>query len=251
MDQLLRIDRASINGAGPAYRRLARVLSDRIEARAIEPGAPLPTERSMATSLGLSRVTVRAAYRQLAQDGLTEVRAGSGNYVRDKVFIEQPLWRLTSFSQDMAARGSSTTTDVLGSEQRLAGKREREALQLAGGASVQVVERLRRADGQPLAIETAILPDWVLGGDPFSSGSLYAFLTARNMKPASAVQRLKAGLMCARHAKLLEVADASPAMLTERIACLEDGRPVEFTTSCYRGDAYEFVAQLVMSGGPS
>jgi len=51
-------------------------------------------------------------------------------------------------------------------------------------------------------------------------------------------------LFSAEHAKLLGVADKAAGLLIERRGFLKDGRAVEFTQSFYRGDAYDFVAEL-------
>jgi GntR family transcriptional regulator len=62
--------------------------------------------------------------------------------------------------------------------------------------------------------------------------------------PRRALQRLHAVLVNGEQAKLLKVAAASPALYIERRSFLESGEPIEFTSSYYRGDAYDFVAEL-------
>ena len=42
----------------------------------------------------------------------------------------------------------------------------------------------------------------------------------------------------------LGIAVGSPVMATVRYGYLADGRPVEFTRSVYRGDRYDFVAEM-------
>ena len=51
-------------------------------------------------------------------------------------------------------------------------------------------------------------------------------------------------LLSPEQATLLGVLAASPALYVERRSFLEGGEPVEFTSSYYRGDAYDFVAEL-------
>ena len=52
-----------------------------------------------------------------------------------------------------------------------------------------------------------------------------------------------------QEAKLLDLPDGSPALFIERISYLPDGRIIEFTRSHYRGDSYDFVAELTISPG--
>src|SRR6478609_573892 len=88
--------------SGPLYRRLAQTLTGLINEGLLKPGAALPSERDLAEALKIGRVTVRTAYRDLLNSGTLESRHGSGTFVSAKVErMEQSLWRLSSFSEDM------------------------------------------------------------------------------------------------------------------------------------------------------
>lgn len=62
-----------------------------------------------------------------------------------------------------------------------------------------------------------------------------------------ALQRLHATALKEPEARLLELATGSPALFIERISYLPDGRTVEYTQSHYRGDSYDFVAELTLA----
>jgi GntR family transcriptional regulator len=74
--------------------------------------------------------------------------------------------------------------------------------------------------------------------------SLYAVLDAGGVRPVRALQRLSAANLAAEDAALLGVATGAAALAIERISFLASHQPVEFTQSWYRGDAYDFVAEL-------
>jgi GntR family transcriptional regulator len=100
-----------------------------------------------------------------------------------------------------------------------------------------------------MAIELAVIPQHFLP-DPVSvRGSLYEALEARGVRPVRALQRLHATALTMQEAKLLDLPDGSPALFIERISYLPDGRIIEFTRSHYRGDSYDFVAELTISPG--
>jgi GntR family transcriptional regulator len=123
------------------------------------------------------------------------------------------------------------------------------ALNLSPGDPVSRLQRLRLAAGTPMAIENAVVPARYLP-DPHSvEGSLYAVLKARGYAPKRALQRLHAVLLTADQARLLKVPADSAALYIERRSFLEGGEPVEFTSSYYRGDAYDFVAELSIARG--
>jgi transcriptional regulator, GntR family len=103
------------------------------------------------------------------------------------------------------------------------------------------LERLRLADGEPMALERASLLAWALEALP--EGSLYQALEARGLRPARALQRLRAVLAKEEDA-LLGVPPGSPLLQLERVSYLADGRPIEFVKSRYRGDRYELLVEL-------
>ena len=54
-------------------------------------------------------------------------------------------------------------------------------------------------------------------------------------------------LFTAEQAELLQAKEKDPGLLVERLGFLKDGRAAEFTQSYYRGDIYDFVAELSVS----
>jgi GntR family transcriptional regulator len=118
------------------------------------------------------------------------------------------------------------------------------ALGLSPGEPVSRLKRLRLAGGVPMAIEHAVVPARYLPDPASVDGSLYAALNARGYPPRRALQRLHAVLLSPEQATLLDVLPASPALYIERRSFLDGGEPIEFTSSYYRGDAYDFVAEL-------
>jgi len=240
--------RFETGSAAPLYARLKKLVADAIAAGELKEGDAIPAERDVAQMLEVSRVTVRKAFTELVAEGILVQRRGSGTYVSGPARrIEQPLSRLTSFSQDMQLRGLKTDADWL--ERSLGLPTPEEALKLSISPSENVCRfyRLRRANGVPMAIERAVIPAKFIGDPMAVEASLYAALEARVMRPVRALQRLHATALTAAEARLLDLPDGSPALFIERISYLADGRIVEFTRSHYRGDSYDFVAELSLT----
>jgi len=63
-------------------------------------------------------------------------------------------------------------------------------------------------------------------------------------RPVRVLQRFRAVLFTDEQAELLAIPRNSPGLEIERRGYTQDGRTVEFTKSWYRGDAYDFVAEL-------
>lgn len=63
------------------YEKVICLIKERIAAGTLKQGERLPTERSLAGELGMSRTSVREALRSMENMGLVESRQGSGNYL--------------------------------------------------------------------------------------------------------------------------------------------------------------------------
>ncbi len=230
---------------GPLYSQLSQHIEAAIRSGAISEGDPLPSEREIAQISGLSRVTVRKAVQELVRDGFVIQRQGSGTSVAPKPErVQQSLSRLTSFSEDMQRRGMNSRSEWLERGIFTPSPRECMALGLSADANVARISRLRIADGMPLAIERASLSAETVPEPDEIGESLYAYLAGRGKKPSRAIQRISARVLDARDAKLLGVPEGSAGLRIERISYLPDGRTVEFTQSVYRGNAYDFIAEL-------
>lgn len=251
MNQAQRIfaaERFAASSSTPLYARIRRLVVQAVTAGDLKQGDAIPSERDVAGMLGVSRVTVRKAFSDLVAEGVLVQRRGSGTYVNTPSRrIEQPLSRLTSFSEDMKLRGLKTDADWIDRSSGLPTPEEALKLSLSPGDQVSRFHRLRRADGIPMAIELAVIPQRFLP-DPFSvTGSLYNELSERGFRPVRALQRLHATALSASDAKRLDLPTGSPALFIERISYLADGRIVEYTRSLYRGDTYDFVAELTLA----
>lgn len=230
---------------GPRYVQLRQRLETGIESGILPPNSSLPPEREIAEITELSRVTVRKAIQELVREGLIEQRQGSGSFVREPMSrMEQSLSHLTSFTEDMAQRGMETTSRWLERGVFLATRGEIEALDLDAGAEVARIYRLREAGGRPMALERASLPLDILPNPLEVTTSLYEVLERRGQRPVRALQKISAINLEPREADLLNVPEGAAGLSIERTSYLASGRVAELTRSLYRGDAYDFVAEL-------
>jgi len=229
-------------GRAPLYQRLQLAIRDAIERQVLKPEDALPPERDLASDFDVSRITVRKALDGLVAEGLLTRRQGAGTFVAGRV--EKQFSKLTSFSEDMASRGRSPRSEWLSKIDSLVSPEESLTLGLSPGTRVFRFLRVRFADQMPMALEESTIPGFALGSAEEVEASLYDALDRRGHRPVRALQRLRAVLFDADQAKLLGIEAGAPGLLIERRGYLEDGRAVEMTRSWYRGDAYDFVAEL-------
>jgi GntR family transcriptional regulator len=238
-------------GHGPRYSQLQRHIAAAVSAGILETGAQLPPERELAELAEVSRVTVRKAVAQLVQEGVLEQRRGAGTFVRPPPpKLEHSLSALMSFTEYMRQRGKTSSSQILRRGLFLPTPDEQIALGLPGSERVARVERLRSADGLPMAIEWSSLPQDILPEPERVETSLYDVLRALGNAPVRAVQRITAVNLAPADATLLHLPEGAAMLRIDRTAYLPSGRPVEFTRGLYRSDIYDFVAELRLEANP-
>ncbi len=226
----------------PLYQQLQRLLKGAIDRNVIGPNDALPPERDLASELDVSRITVRKAIDGLVAEGLLVRRQGSGTFVKARV--EKNFSQLSSFSEDMRARGLHPRSVWLKRSQGTVTPEEALTMRLSPGTPVYRLHRIRFADEAPMALEYATVLAACLPSVESVDTSLYEALERTGNRPVKALQRLRAVLLSADQAKLLGAKDLDAGLLAERVGYLVDGRAVEFSQSYYRGDTYDFVAEL-------
>ena len=131
----------------PIYVQLSERLIREIAAGHLPDGARLPPERRMAAELGTSVGTLRKALADLEGKGLLDRRQGSGNYVRHRPGVASVYAFLRL---ELVRGGGLPTAEVLGVE-RL--PKPADAPDFGPSAEAHRIRRLRRLDGQAVAVE--------------------------------------------------------------------------------------------------
>ena len=226
----------------PLYLQLAARMAGTIREGHFQPHEALPSERALSDGLTLSRVTARKAIDRLVEQGLVVRKRGSGNYIAPQ--LEQPLGRLTSFSEELRQRGFEPSSRWLMRACTPATPDEQLSLGLSPGARVARLERLRLADGTVMAYEISVLPEPVLPDPTQVQHSLYEHLGELGKAPARALQHIRAMNADPRRAELLGVAAGHALLFITRVGYLESGVAVELTHSYCRSDYYGFVSEM-------
>ena len=242
-------------GSLPAHLSTARPKGDQVREllvaiiNGLTPGAILPSERVLAERLHLARGTVRQEIEQLVAEGLLYRRPGHGTFVADAKFLQSSA--LTSFSQDMRARGlipgaRLVGVEVAGASPLLAGQ-----LGVSRGAPVVQITRVRTASGVPIALERAALSAARFPGldkVDWTDRSLYGLLADRwGVRRISSERRVAAVLPRRHEASLLQISATQPCFAIEGASRDTEG-VVECGRSLYRADRYDLFIRATASG---
>lgn len=214
------------------YSRIQRDLALAITGGDYPPGSRIPSEAALAKRFGVTRMTVRHAVDGLISEGLVARRHGSGTYVSHRSQAQRALNRLTSFTEDMQNQGRQASSREIGYSEVEAPARVQEQLELHEGAHVVVLERLRRIDDEPVAIQRVWLPFWLapeLARRSLDGASLYAVLEREyGIRLTAARSRITAVAADKGQADLLQVDIGAPLVFSERLTRDSNNRPVEF-----------------------
>lgn len=228
----------ALPGPLPHYKQIELALRERLVG--IQPGERLPSDEELRREFGVSRMTARNAMQRLAEEGLVQRIPGLGTFA-----VSPPSHRhadrLMTFSQEMTRLGRVPSSKLLGRDIRPSTAEQASALGLRTTEPVVVVRRLRLADGEPIALETAVLvprtEEVVMAAD-LEHGSLHAALAAAGHHLRRGQATITAEAATPEDARLLGVQRGTPLLVERRVITDVGGRPVEATESRYPGDRY-------------
>lgn len=228
----------------PKYFQLRDILMELISTE-LAVDDPIPSERELNRRFNLSRMTVRQAIDHLVSEGRLYRVPGKGTFVaRPK--IEMPL-RLASFTEDMRARGMSPGSQDLARRTINAGQHLGKLLGLAPDELVYVLERLRLADGVPMAIERCHVPAKLAPGlltKDLTSRSLYTvFEDDYGIILDAGEQTIEAVNTDPADARVLGIPVGSAVLQLGRRS-FSGGVPIEYVVATYRGDRYQLRVAL-------
>jgi GntR family transcriptional regulator len=218
-------------------------------------GTPVEPERALAARFGVSRETVRQAIQELVFEGRLRRLHGRGTFVAPPK-LTQPL-QLSSYTSDISAIGMRPGSTLLRAATIRAGGEVAEGLALPDGHPVYELERLRLADGEPMALETLYLDAERFAGIDrrlTGSASVYELLReAYGVRLGGGAATIECVLASPRHAELLACEPRAPLLRLTQRSWEADGRPAELVRSVYRGDRYRFATALAppASGPPA
>jgi GntR family transcriptional regulator len=235
---------------GPDFRPLYTQVRDLIVGRVTDgtwkAGELLPSEMRLAVEFGVSQGTVRKALDELEAQNLIVRRQGKGTFIA----THSPQRALFHFFHLVADDGERQLPISHGIElsRGRATREEERRLDLAAGARVVRIERVRDFDGRPvikelIVIGAAAFPKFGRAGD--LPNTLYTLYEERyGVIIHRAVEHLRAVAATADDARDLDVAKGAPLLEIDRLALSPDGRPVEWRVSRCDTENHRYLSNL-------
>ena len=228
---------------GPRYVEIADYLRTLIADA--EPGERLPSDAELCERFDVSRMTARQAVMVLANENLLERKRGSGTFVSAHR-VPRALGSPLSFSESMQQRGMEPSSRVLRAGPVSITSDDAAVLGIAPSVPAIVLERLRLADGIPMAIEHAVIPtdDAALLDEDLTSGSLHAAFERSGRIPTRALAEVGARTATKRERDLLELSTNGVILSEVRTIFDQHDEPLEHTSTFYAAERYAFTTVL-------
>lgn len=227
----------------PRYEEIARYLRSLVADG--RPGDRLPSDAELCAQFSVSRMTARHAVDVLAKENLLVRKRGRGTFVAARR-VPRLLGSPLSFTESMRRRGLEATSRVLTRVFETPSADDVAALGIEPAAAVLVLERLRLAEGVPMAIERAVIHPEVapLLPDDTRMPSLHQAFEHLGHVPMRALATVSARPVTAREARFLELPRSGVVLCERRIIEDQHGLPLEHTETRYAAARYEFEAVL-------
>jgi GntR family transcriptional regulator len=231
----------------PLYQWLAETLREDISQGVYNPGDVLPTEHELMRRYDLSSTTVRRAVHDLVREGWIYRKAGKGTFVkRDKV--EERLLRLTSFAEEMQSRNIKPEFKLVRAKMLVPPAEVAAAFQVPAQQKAYLIERIQLANGEPMAVARGYWRCEIgeqLAQHDLDLIPLYAVLEHTLHIPlVEADESISAAVADADIARKLDIPRHAPLLVRQRLSYTTAMRPVEYTTTFYRADRYEYKIRL-------
>lgn len=223
----------------PKYISIARALASAITEQELPAGESIPSQKDLAESFGVTIMTVRQAILMLTEQGLLTSEQGKGTYVRNQPY-RLPLGPLASFAAQIEASGRTLRTEILGYAAIAVSPLEQRRMGLARPEAFELV-RLRLVDGEPLVLQTSLLPRDIAEGIDLSlleTRSLYDLLRIDlGIRIGRATETVQAINLDPESAALLHRAEGEAALLSARLTYSAEGSAIVDDRALTAGDS--------------
>jgi GntR family transcriptional regulator len=232
----------------PLYRQVFMMLRQRIVDRVYAPGEQLLREDGLAAEFGVSRATIRQAIGELVRQGLVDRKQGRGTFVLPTPHPSLGQRFRGSLADLIAETDRAGVRQVEIAHKSPVKQRIADVLGLDGNLAT-IVRRTRTVDGTLFAFTVNHLPEHygrMMSVRELRRMGLMTLLESKGVRFASAQQSIRAELADVEVSTRLEMDFGGAVLFAERLLFDDQGGPVEFVQSWYRGDLYEYSVALAL-----
>lgn len=226
----------------PIYQQLAELLREKIEKGEYAFGSSLPSEREIAETYELNRMTVRKALDLLEKEGLLVRIQGKGTFINTPK-IDTRLDTIQSLGKFLTQMGVSVTNRVLYCGRRKADYKFSKIFGVSPEDEIYQIFRLRLGNGEPFALEYSYVPFAYINDCEqydFKVYSLYDLYDKHGIVLMEDHQQLEIVTVHNPQAKLLDLPEGGQVFMLTNVSIDKDGRVIEYTRSYHSSKKFSF-----------
>ena len=236
------------NGPLTLYYQVEQRLRERIFSGQYKPGSSLPSENSLTSEFGVSRITIRRALNHLEEDGLILRRQGVKTIVSPHIPYQprkrHPSWDFRGLEDELRQQGLHPNATLLESVEGEAPSFIAELLAVPADSLVVRIRRLGKLEETPIWLESRYFPEEIglkVNKEDLSHKSILTILTSIGVDIGEVEMHLEAAAATERQAKLLKINPGDPLLLHQSITYSPDMKPVQVNRVYLRGDHYKLI----------
>ncbi|MGM0878311.1 MAG: GntR family transcriptional regulator [Bacillota bacterium] len=229
------------------YLQVKDTIIKRIQEKEWKPNSLIPTENELMVEFNVSRTTIRQAVSILVHDGILEKKQGKGTIVKPQVFVGS-LGKLKGFAEEAVEKGITPSSKLLLVKTSSDLHYEKSMLKVPMDEEIVVIERLRFANQTPIAIERSCWPNYIgelLVSQDLNGATFYEILEKSNIVLKHAKEKITSINATLFEADLLGIRGGQALLVMERLSFGNEDRPIEFTTTKFCSDKYQYNIELI------
>ena len=224
--------------ARPLYQQIKDQILSRIRSDEWQSGTRIPSENELVDQLGVSRMTVHRALRELTQEGFLERVHGLGTFVA-KPRRHASLITLRDIAEEVSASGSTHQSQVLKLRTISANRKAAHRMEVEPGTTLYHLQALHTQDDVAIQYENRLVnpaaaPAFI--DQDFGSATATEYLISQ-LRPEQMEHEVRAIHPTNRIARLLMIEPTQPCLALDRRTWSND-RIVTSVTMIYPGNRY-------------
>lgn len=234
----------------PLYYQVEHVIRQRITSGEYARGSQIPSENELSREMGVSRVTVREALRELVRANMLVKVQGKGTFVAQHLPTGLPAMKFTGFLEELYDQVQKVAVKDVEITRIPITDELRKLLQRGPAESELVrIKRLRHVNDAPYAFTINFLPveigQQIREKELLRVPLLWILQEELKIPITRAHETVEAAAADPEVAEKLEIPLLSPVMHVKRVMYTERDRPLELVESYYRADRYQYSVNLI------
>lgn len=233
----------------PLYQQIKMLITESLMSGEWRPGEAIPSEIELAARFKVSQGTVRKAVDELAGENLLIRQQGRGTFVASYA-DERRKFHFWRFVPDDGGK-LDPVGELLDCRQGIADRETARLLEMKTGASLLIVTRIMRLEGNPVMLDEFRLPARLFKGLSTARINQYRckmyslFESEYNIRILQVTEQIKAVTANSEQAHWLEIPENSPLLEIERIAYTFNDKPVEWRRSLCNTKQHSYMNKIV------